>query len=396
MANLLKRMLLSQLGGAFKPAGVNKALKTSYVTSGGHNSILYVHQKKDFLAKGLLWDFYVTTIGEDMTLCWRTSGDAGISWSAQTATVVYGYPEDIALYTDGNYIYITRIAGSNIVKYQRGLLNVDGTITFTPEVTAQTIFVPDYPYRPNIAVDSSGYPYIGYTRHIGANDRPFIIKSSTNDGTWVMDAGYPRQLNATSSTQWRVRPLPRIGDDMIAFYIRNGFLYMQPYESGVGWGAEEGGAMPLASSEVFDAVSDTQNGDAWLVATEVHDTGRYIWWIVRHDDGSAIGDYIIDADATIIQFSSAICPGLCLNRISPTEVVGYVFWLGEPTANHVFYERVIAFASELGYVDLAAAQEAFQAKNLFQVIPHSDDTIILLVYGTSATGRKLYSVTFPP
>lgn len=397
MSHILKEMLFNQKIAAVRLKAKNHVLKTSYNSTGGHNSIPYVYEWKDFLAKGLLWDFYCTTIGEDIALCFRTSSNGGLNWSAETDPEIHGYPEGISLYVAGDYIHVVKVVAETMLFYRRGFLNPDGTIVWEAETLFYNPF-PDCIIRPTIAVDESGYAYVGYSKDTAGNFqyRPYVTKNSMNDGSWVTAPGYPRQLNATTSSAWRVKVLPRIGDNMIAIYLRTGFLYSQAYDAGVGWGAQQDWVFIIASSEYFDAVSDTQNGDIWMVATYASDAGRCIIVIIRHDDGSFSEDVVVDEEGTVIVFSTSICPGLCLNRISPTEVEGYIFWLGEPTANHVFFERVIGYVTELGYTDLATAIVAFQAKYLFQVTPHSDNTFIMLVYGTSATGRKLYSLTFEP
>jgi hypothetical protein len=399
MAHLLKVLMASQGGGAAKrpkkyPATKNHTFKTSYNATVNHYAIRYVYQWKDFVANGLLWDFYVTLIGEDLVLCWRTSSDSGDSWSDESTYATVGYPEDIALYTDGVYIHIASILGASTIRYRRGLLNADGSITFTDEVDALNVF-PNTASRPTIAADSDGYPYIGYTLKVGTSYYPYVIKSSTNDGTWAMADGYPLQLSTTSSSAWRVKVLPRAGNDMIAIYLRTGYVLSKPYTEGVGWGAQEDWLFPIATSEYFDAVSDTVNDEVWLVGTATWDTGRVIQTGIRYSDGTIEGlGAVVDDEGNVVVFTTSICPGLCLDLEDPSSPIAYVFWLGEPTANHVYYQKIIDYVPEWGYTDLAEALEPFQYKWLFQVTPYMVDNLGMLTYGTSATGRKLYSLTF--
>lgn len=192
-------------------------------------------QHKTFYAAGLFWVFYRDTFAARVV--YRTSSD-GENWSAITVltlTASVGYSLDICF--DGTYVHYAIAYGGNCV-YRMGTPQPTGSITWA---AAEQIVYIGVCYNPNICVDSDGYPWIGFTvKAMGdINGTPYINKSSTNNGTWINDAGFPVQLSVADEAWWRVIPVPLTSLKVYVVYGSHAGVatYGRLYDGG--WGAEE-------------------------------------------------------------------------------------------------------------------------------------------------------------
>jgi len=84
---------------------------------------------------------------------------------------------------------------------------VDDYLTFLVNASGKL-----YKY-PSIAVDSNGYPWIGYSKeNVSAfpalEQYPMVTKSARNDGIWETDTGFPYLLNSDSGSIWYVSVIP--------------------------------------------------------------------------------------------------------------------------------------------------------------------------------------------
>jgi hypothetical protein len=173
-------------------------------------------QRKLFFAKSLYWIFY--SDGSD--LVWKTSSDA-INWGSATvlkAGELAGGSFSVVL--DGDYVHYAYSGWwESTLYYRRGLLNSDGSITWDSEQTVYNVANTKC-WLPVIALDSDGYPWIGWNHHEDAsgNKYPYVTKSSTKDGTWTTDTGFPVELKAVSHDWWMVVPLQLTNAKMYILY----------------------------------------------------------------------------------------------------------------------------------------------------------------------------------
>lgn len=162
------------------------------------------YQRFSFFAVTKYWCFY--TNGGDMG--WRTSAD-GIVWSAFTAirAASPGYWFSVAF--DGvnfHYVY-TNTDWDGDLYYRMGTANSDGTIAWlAAEQLVLNIDANHLATDPSIAVDSNGYPWIGYG-FCGPNPvydtYAYVAKSKTKNGTWTHENvlfASPYQFSASMFT----------------------------------------------------------------------------------------------------------------------------------------------------------------------------------------------------
>lgn len=156
-----------------------------------------------FWAKGLIWVFYRSGLVDGASwVYYRTSSD-GVAWSGATQVrlqdqqallnmassfcVVYDSINDKI-----HYAYTSVELADNIY-YRMGTPETNGTITWAAiEQVAVAGVGGSSMFGCHINIDSDGFPWIGYNQ-----DPPngvYVNKSSTRDGTWNNDAGFPHRF----------------------------------------------------------------------------------------------------------------------------------------------------------------------------------------------------------
>lgn len=202
--------------------------------------VQYPFQRKGFFTSPLLLQFYVLSnliqysFTSDLTT-WSIGG-----WNRSCI-----YSRDFSVVYDGvrlHYCYAPE-TNSTALFYRRGVPLPDGSIDWEGigEQTANPAVVNTRHLYPAIAVDSDGYPWIGY-HYCGVgqypNGTPYVTRSNRNDGVWQTDAaaGFPYQLH-TTVTNWAVAPVALTGGKVYVLYDRFaaellGILY------DAGWGGQ--------------------------------------------------------------------------------------------------------------------------------------------------------------
>jgi hypothetical protein len=240
--------------------------------------------RSGFFAVGREWLF-----DESLTV-WRfRSRLPGGTWEAPTTLFIYN-PAVIGAMTDvffdGTYVHYirnVRIWPPNYfgLRYRRGLPNANGTIAWQPEQTVRpdTEKISDF----SLAVDSNGCPWIGYMdAAVETWGYPTVIRSSTNNGTWVTPPGYPFQFLAQNN--WAVTLLPQTEGKMYAIVYQEtggespvlGYAY-----DGNTWGPQETVASTLLKNNftggTWCPVSHVSVGDELhFVSHATDDTMRYV------------------------------------------------------------------------------------------------------------------------
>jgi len=302
-------------------------------TSTNYYATSYPNQRKSFYANGRFWVFY--SDGTNMTC--QTSTD-GSTWSACTSGGVtwtracaYGYY--FAIFFDGTYFhyaYSPTTAGEAIY-YRRGTPNSDGSITWSAvEQTAVAGTTGVTLYFPNIGVDSSGYPWIGYTRFDGTYYYPYVTKSSTNNGTWTTATGFPYQLSTTSAVYY-VSPIPLTNQKILAVYASGNATIKARRWDGSAWGTEVAttSSMPLYAYK-YSAVNE--GDDVHLVHNEINNNIFYTKYQYSSNSFSA---------EVTVQGGTPIGVGTVLSWQSTGKLK--VFWgitLTDPTQNYIYYKTI--------------------------------------------------------
>ncbi len=160
-------------------------------------------QRKTYYANGRYWVFYV----DSNYIIYQTSTD-GTTW---------GSPSHIRNNTGGDYGYnfVTAFDGTYLhyaysdrndnspCYYRRGTLETNGSITWSAaEQTAMATASGAWYGEIAIDVDTSGRPIISYEFVDAGSDYPRVTRSSSTDGTWTTDTGFPIQLDNTYGIWW--------------------------------------------------------------------------------------------------------------------------------------------------------------------------------------------------
>lgn len=294
--------------------------------------------RKIFYAAGRYWVFY----SDGTNLVWRTSTN-GINWSGASTVTACSYGSDWSVCFDGTYVHYARAhsTAAPAIVYRRGTPGPDGTISWSAvEQTALAGVAGVAIDLPNVAVDSGGYPWIGYERIPGLM-YPCITTVDTaawdaSPGTWTTAANFPYQLS--TSIHQTVEPVPLTGGKLLAIYATHGGTIKSKAWDGAAWSAE---ATTTEDSE-YRMLSAVADGD------DVH-------LVFLEDDNldilHSLYDYTGNAWAAETTVQAAVT-----NKSSPTlcsDYSGglYCFWIGSPIADHIYYKRYKTGAWDTGPTD---------------------------------------------
>jgi phosphoribosyl-AMP cyclohydrolase len=280
---------------------------------------LYGNDRQIAYTLGRHWVFYQVS---GSGIYWKTSTD-GISWSAATQFISDGDAETFDTFFDGTYIHYVRDDwfATDDIFYRRGLLNADGTITWS--AAEQTALVGSASID-TIAVDSGGHVWIGYQE----SNLSKVIRNDNVDGTWATTAGFPYTLhgyvNWGSPAAPKIAPLTAekvyiIYSESMASTKVHGILY------NAGWGAE-------------DTIRDNKvNGFPYESVTADGDVVEYVY--VDNASSAAIRSMTYNAGwgAASNVVITAGSPNPRVAKTSGSDLV--VFW---SISSHVWYKYRIS------------------------------------------------------
>jgi hypothetical protein len=180
---------------------------------------------------------------------------------------------------------------------------------------------------PTVAVDSNGYPWIGYSDDEGIAYWyfPFVIKATTTDGTsW----GTPTKLS-TIDELWEVTVIPLTSGKMLAVYAYyEGTIRAKAWD-GSNWGTEVATASSIKDYVYYSAVA--QGDDAHIAFL---DTGNNIKYVRYTYASNSFG-----TETTLQSASDWNSPTISINTATNDL---YVFWANYPTAKHIYYRKYTA------------------------------------------------------
>jgi len=298
-------------------------------TSTSSAAVEHHFQRKCFYANGRFWVFYF----DGDYLVYRTSTD-GETWSSPT-TIGSWAAGVFSLFFDGTYFHYARSGGAGVnLYYRRGKPNADGTITWSAdEQLVQALEDSnDIIYTPVIAVDSNGYPFIGYRYYdySAGTYYPYVTKSSTNDGTWSTASGFPYLLKDVSSSYWRVIPLRLTGGKMYILYFYSGA------NSSFGrlWTGTMGSEEAVTSSNISGGrgAATSYGDDVYFCFNKVVVAGeQYSLMFIKRTYG--VGWESEETVKTGIPYDLAPTIGA-----DPNSGDCYVFWESTST-DHIYYRK---------------------------------------------------------
>ena len=337
-------ILLLPSPGLVSPVFADTGTLVTTTTSTSGWSVVYSFQRKIVYANERLWLFY--TAAADGKFYFRSSTDLGANWSAATQITTQGYNESvgISVYLEGSVTlhYVISSSDTGELLYRKGTLEANGTITWIATEQVVETVATYYYFYPYIIVDSEGYPWIGYGKSAsGIVYGAYVIKSSTNNGTWTTEGGFPQTLVSgqafltaaigaaltSGKTYWVYRET--------ATGVIRGRLW-----NGVSWDAAENASATAGGG--ITAASVVGDGDnVHIVFTEL--TGDFSFIYRRRLYGTGWGA------EQVVQTS---VPGIfsTISLVSANSVI--VGW-ANPTTNHVYYRESSdgTFADVVDWID---------------------------------------------
>jgi len=293
-------------------------------------------QRKCFYAKGRYWAFfYRCPGGTSWVISYFTSTD-GSTWSEGAQSPISTSCDEgsrFSLFFDGTYVHYALRASSNyVLRYRRGTPRTDGGIDWSAaQQTAYTANSTSTIYRPCIAVDSSGYAWIGFQLNDGTIGVPYIIKSGNNDGTWgtgtntkLLSVGLVEGTNGGYS----VAAIPLTGGKMLAIYTANSQYVMTKRWTGSSWGSQVNETTSKALRGF--AFSATNEGDDVHLVFTKSGTPRSIVYSKYSYSSNSFGTEETAAGSTYVDDNNC-GPVLSINR---KNNVLYCFWT---TWSYMYY-----------------------------------------------------------
>lgn len=205
-----------------------------------------IHDRSNFYVAGRYWAF--TTNGTDGNVYFTSSTD-GATWATATAITsdnANNSANTFALWLDStdNVSYARRSGAGKSLAYRKGAPQASGTITWLAAEQTVGTWVGDVTMGAvSIAVSSGGTPWIAYSRNTGWYNH-WVDRSTTTDGTWTSDAGYPFLINSNYA-EGGLKIVPMLANKMYLAWLGDSDtaipvnMYGRLYGGGVWAGSDE-------------------------------------------------------------------------------------------------------------------------------------------------------------
>jgi hypothetical protein len=325
------------------------ALTTDQIADTENLGVTQPFQRKTFNALGRRWLFYADGTSSALVpgMYFTSSADGGATWRAPTlvrtldTTGLAIGAAHFDTHFDGTYVHYAvgsaYTGGSGeFVYYRRGLLNADGSITWTAEQAAAQ-GVGSSVLEVSITVDTTGHPWITYEDFGPAYAR--IVTSTATNGTWATRSGYPLRLaSAVDTVQWWTWVGALASGGIAAMYFTdqpgsttNGrAIYLRVYD-GSSWGSQEiidyGADKGDGIATNIAAVTDPATGDVWIAYGDSF--GNTL--AVRRDSGAGLTQYY---DGGVTGAMPGLAVGFDSNKL---HLIGT-----DPVAGAVLLHRVLS------------------------------------------------------
>lgn len=382
-----------------------EALAQSIVVSSmGTQEYKHSWQERSFYGAGRQWAFFMDA---SSYLCFRSSADNGVTWSATTQVKIIKTPGDVwsgswvsyqdafSIYWDGTYVHTAAATDgyADRVEYQRGTPNSNGTITWTAN---QVNMFPGLSSSgfPSVTVDTSGRPWVGASACGGGG---WVTRSSTTDGTWSTDAGFPYQVTSgvsgpTNECGW-LKIVALTSNKMVAIMVfvnTDTHIFARRY-TGTAWGgfAKSANSVVVAATPRYtswDCVAQDDNVHIVYLETTSYDI-QYVKY--QYSTNSFVGDTQLYAAAT-----TTSSPAIIMDSANNL----HVFWENDPTDDHMFYAKYVYDESTwVSYYDLITELDGLPSNGYYLNADYTCDESHVGVYyvaGSTILKFKLLSEVF--
>jgi hypothetical protein len=328
---LLVLFLSLPFGLKLSSAASSSFLPSQAATSDSDSAIGFLPQQyRTFYASSRYWVFFeknnFTTGTANISYCTSTDG---LTWSnpmsirSDPYDTTYGW----SICFDGTDLHYVLSNETNAFYYRMGTPNSDGTISWLAR--EQTIVCGGFNSTqytfwdwPVIVTDSNGYPIVSCINDTDSS--PWVIKSSTRNGTWTMANGFPFQLDVYRA-YWVVGIVPLANGKFYCTWCSQdrrpvGEIFGSLYDGTTWHSIEDTGALSN-SVQSFPAQA---YGDNILLVTE---------------DGTYTKSHWRDYD-TGWQTSQTVCNADEYTTLSVDKNTGifYCFWFNV-TSYHIYYKK---------------------------------------------------------
>jgi len=188
-------------------------------------------------------------------------------------------------------------------------------------------------YYPCVAIDSNGYPWIGFGRHNGISFYFYIAKGNINNGGFDFRLSSIRKLSTATGVLYRtVCPIPLTAGKMLVLYGERYERLWSQYWDGTSWGAETSVGLTMQAIGYFSAVNSDDAVELVYLETTSYDVEHRRWTLA---DGWV-------AVATIHAGASAYSAPVL--SIDETTTDLYCFYatkttVGDLAAEHIYYRK---------------------------------------------------------
>ena len=299
--------------------------QSTVATATNSSATQYPFQTKSFYANTRFWAYY----SDGTNMVWKSTTDP-TDWSG-SATIIgaqkYGYTFSVVF--DGTYVHYARAERNYVLYYRRGIPESNGTITYSAaEQTVYSGLYNDHYDFPQIAIDDSGYAWIGAKFRTGNYYYPYALLNANNDGTWSTSSS--TKLHTDSVVSWIVKPVSLTDQKMYVIYAyattSGGYAY------GKLWTGSFGSQETCNSNgiQVNYGISATNEGDNVHFAYLRYDTYQIRYRLRTYGGSPAWGtDTLVQNSVT-----TSTCPSLSIETATNNV---YCFWMDLPTADHIYY-----------------------------------------------------------
>jgi len=351
-------------------------------------SIRIPPQRNSFYAAGRHWVFYCEPGTDD--LVYKTSTD-GVAFGDRVEIGSLPTPNgaNFDVHFDGTYVHYARNNAADGgaykgIKYRRGTPQSNGTITWSAveqEALADTDMAGDV----SVITDSNGYPWIAYASESAtpAWGDPTVTTSSTNDGTWATEDGYP--LGLYTGDYWFVFLVPQTSGKLCAIIYHSSVSaerIQARFYNGSAWEA----------IEYATAVGDLLSISEWamLCATSISDEIH----LVYHESGETNLQYLHGhlgswSAETTIATGVATLSSPVIGKHSDNF---YVFWQDDD--DHVYYRQFNGSSWEDAVDWVDETTETFPSERLTQCFFESYGDFLGASYQTQASSPYYVKYAF--
>ena len=276
----------------------------------------FTHQVHSFYAAGRYWVFYQDTTPKN--LAYRSSTDA-LTWNAETTIGTADPTGSSSVWFDGTYgHYIRYDTADDDIKYRRFIPNADGSVTYSAAEQTALNGAVNY-YEMTVAVDTDGSPWVAYS----SATKIIVTKSSTTDGTWATEAGFPSIRGDGVGTI-----IALTGGKVLLVYGVAGQTMRSQAWDGAFWSVEK-----ATTTLMIDTTSNY-----WSVVAQ--DDDAHLTLLERNTNDVEYERYLYSSNSwgnktTLGAGTTTSAPVICLTNLNDL----YVFVEGTPNDDKIYYYK---------------------------------------------------------